>query len=111
MKIKIIRTFLKVMRNIHKNDHKKSKCNSYKFDYTQSDSLLHNGVPIRPFSSTPRRKADPLSTTVAAFSSSHAPSLLSNPLGCAFVLLTGLATTLFYLVGGLPEFFAHDPPL
>jgi len=111
MKIKIIYTFLKVMGNIHKNNHKKSKCNSYKLDYTQSNSLLHNGVPIRPFSSTPRRRADPLSTTVVAFGSSHAPSLLSNPLGCAFVLLTGMATTLFYLVAGLPGFFAHDPSL
>jgi len=116
MRIKIIYTFLKVMRNMHKNNHKKSKHisfkrNSYKLDYVQSDFLLRNGVPIRPFSSTPPRRADPLSTTVAAFGSSHAPSLLSNPLGCAFVLLMGLATALFYLVAGLPAFFSQDPPL
>jgi len=98
------------VRNIHKNGHNKSKRNSSKFDYVKSDLLLHNGVLVRSFSSTSRRKGDPLGTTVVAFVSSYASSILSNPLGGAIVALMGMATTLFLVVIDLPAFFAQDPP-
>ena len=65
----------------------------------------------RSFSSTPRRKGDPLFTTSIAFASPYAASLLCNPLGAAFILLMGMATTLFFLTLGLPGFFALNPPL
>ena len=95
------------MRNIHTNARKKSKRNSSKFDYVKSDLF---SFPLRSFSSTPCRKGDPLGTTVVAFASSYASSLLSNPLGGSIVLLMGMATTLFLVVMDFPVFFAQDPP-
>lgn len=86
-----------------------SKRNSYKLDYVKSNLLLYNKLPVRPFSSTTRRKVDPLSITSMAFATPYSYSLLANPLAGAFILLMGLATTLFFLTSHLPEFFGQDP--
>jgi hypothetical protein len=99
----------KIMRNVRKSSHKKFRRSSSSFDHVKSDLLFRNGIPIRPFSSTPSRKGDPLGTTVLAFSSPYAASLLANPLGIAFVLLMGMSTGLFLLVTDLPGFFALGP--
>jgi len=100
------------VRNIHTNGHRKSKRISSKLDYVESILYLRNlnASPIRSFSSTSCRKGDPLGTTVIAFGSSYASSLLSNPLGGAIVLLMGMATTLFLVLMDFPVFFAQDPP-
>ena len=100
------------VRNIHTNGHRKSKRISSKFDYVESILYLRNlnASPIRSFSSTSCRKGDPLGTTLVAFGSSYASSLLSNPLGGAIVLLMGMATTLFLVLMDFPVFFAQDPP-
>ena len=86
-----------------------SKRNLSRFDYVKSDLLLHNKLPIRSFSSTFSRRGDPLGSLVVAFSTPYASSFLCNPLGGAFVLLMGMASTLFFVTMSLPEFFAQDP--
>lgn len=86
-----------------------SKYNSSRFNYVKSDLLLHNKLPIRSFSSTFSKRGDPLSNLVVAFSTPYASSFLCNPLGSAFILLMGMASTLFFVTISLPEFFAQDP--
>jgi hypothetical protein len=81
----------------------------FAYDNIKLDILLNNKISKRPFSSTPSRKGDPLGFVVAAFSSPYAPSFLSNPLGTAFILLMGMAVTLFFLISSLPAFLASDP--
>jgi hypothetical protein len=66
-------------------------------------------LPIRFFSTTFIRKGDPLGVTVLSYSHPYASSLLCNPLGGAFILLMGMAATLFFVTQSLPVFFAQDP--
>lgn len=66
-------------------------------------------LPARLFSTTLIRKVDPLGTTVLAFNTPYAPSLLANPFGIAFVLLMGMGVCLFYLTQSLPESLGQSP--
>jgi hypothetical protein len=63
----------------------------------------------RSFSSAPRMRADPLSTTASAFGTPYASSFLVNPLGASLIILLGMASTLFFLTASLPGFFGLDP--
>lgn len=84
------------------------KCQS-KRNLPRLNYVKHDKLPIRPFSSTSSRRGDPLGSLVAAFSVPYAPSFLCNPLGGAFILLMGMASTLFFVTMSLPEFFSQDP--
>ena len=92
-----------------KNIRCQCKRNSFRFNYVKLGLLLHNKFPIRSFSSTLSRKGDPLGNLVVAFGTPYASSFLCNPLGGAFILLMGMASTLFFVTMSLPEFFAQDP--
>lgn len=81
---------------------------SINYNYIKLNLLLIKS-PLRLFSTTFIKKADPLSTVVVAFNTPYASSFLSNPLGGAFILLMGMASTLFFVTASLPEFFAQDP--
>lgn len=50
-----------------------------------------------------------MGVTVLSFSHPYASSLMCNPLGGAFILLMGMAVTLFFVTQSLPEFFSQDP--
>lgn len=71
-------------------------------------NLLLIKLPLRLFSTTSMRKADPMSTVVISFNTPYASSFMANPLGGAFILLMGMASTLFFVTAALPEFFAQD---
>lgn len=83
--------------------------NSCLFDYVKFPLIVNYKLTIRSFSSTYRREGDPLGTVAAAFTTTYAPSFLSNPLGASFIILMGLATSLFFVTGSLPGFFGQDP--
>jgi hypothetical protein len=57
------------------------------------------------FSTTLIRKTDPLSTTVLAFSTPYAPSILFSPLGATFIILVGIGTILYSITHG---FISYD---
>lgn len=76
---------------------------------TKFNLVLHKGTTVRSFASTPSSKIDPIWSTALAFATPYSPSVLANPLAGAFILLMGMAVTLFFLVSTLPRFFAGDP--
>ncbi len=84
--------------------------NSFVYDCVLSSLLLHNKLlRIRSFATTVSRKGDPLGFMVAAFSHSYTPSLINNPLAGAFIILMGMAATLFFLVTSSPVGSVEDP--
>jgi hypothetical protein len=66
-------------------------------------------TPIRPLSKTPIRKGDPLGTTVLAFGSPYASSLLSTPFGVAFIVLIGMGTCLYFVTESFSGFILQNP--
>jgi hypothetical protein len=46
---------------------------------------------------------------VAAFTTPYTPSLINNPLAGAFILLMGMAATLFFVITSSAEVYAQDP--
>jgi hypothetical protein len=68
----------------------------------------------RCFSRTPILRTDPvtlpLTATSLAFNVPYSPSVLANPLGVTFIILVGLATSLFFLSEPMYNFFLADPP-
>lgn len=90
-------------KNLRKRQHER---NSPRLDHVK---LNPRELPVRPFSSTASRRGDPLGVTCLAFATPYPSSLLANPFGGAFILLMGMAATLFFVTTSLPEFFAQDP--
>jgi hypothetical protein len=94
-----------------------SKANSSKFRSLKPGFILHNGIPAkpfpstlsRPFTSTPPRKGDPLGFVALSFATPYPASLLTNPLAGSFILLMGMAATLFLATASLLPFFAQNP--
>jgi hypothetical protein len=66
-------------------------------------------LPVKLFSTTSIKKGDPLSTTVLAFNTPYASSLLYNPFGIGFITLMGMAVCLYYLTQSIPEFVVQNP--
>jgi hypothetical protein len=46
---------------------------------------------------------------VAAFTTPYTPSLINNPLAGAFILLMGMAATLFFVITSSAEVYTQDP--
>ena len=82
-----------------------------KYDSLRLDHVKLNSreLPVRPFSSTTSRRGDPLGVTALAFGTPYPSSFLASPFGSTFIILMGMAATLFFVTGSLPEFFAQDP--
>jgi hypothetical protein len=66
-------------------------------------------LPKKLFSTTCIRKGDPLGITVISYGYPYAQSLLFNPIGSAFIVLTGMAITLFFVTQSLGVSFMADP--
>jgi hypothetical protein len=94
-----------------------SKFNSSRFNSSKSSLILYNGMPVRPFvstsvrsfDSTSSKRVDPLGFTALSYATPYSPSLLANPIAGAFILLTGMAVTLYFLTSALPQFFEENP--
>ena len=93
-------------KNLRKRQHKR---NLPILDHVELNLSLSRKLPVRPFSSTPSRKGDPLGITSLAFATAYSSSFLANPFGAAFILLMGMAATLFFVTRSLPDFFLQDP--
>ena len=103
--------FCRMLNSRNKNNIKNPTLNRHPLansNYIGLNLLSLIKLPLRSFSTTSIRKADPLSTVVAAFNTPYVSSFLANPLGGAFILLMGMASTLFFVTMSLPEFFAQD---
>lgn len=85
------------------------KSNSSRLNVSKSDLVLHNGIPVRPFVSTSQKKVDPLGFVALSFATPYPPSLLANPLAGGFIILVGMAASLFLITSSLPQFFSQDP--
>jgi hypothetical protein len=70
--------------------------------------MPYSPTPIRPFSTTSSRKADPLSFLVGSFAIPYPSDLLLNPLSGTFISLIGMGSTLFFLTVSLSGFFAYN---
>ena len=96
-----------------------SKSKLYRFSADKSKIFLHNGIPavphsltpVRPFSSTSVRKADPVGFTALSFFTPYPSSILTNPVAGAFIVLIGMAATLFLTTSDLSIFFAGEHTL
>jgi hypothetical protein len=75
----------------------------YSINNVIKDKLLIKPC-VRSFSSSPLRKADPLSTTAMAISIPYAVGFVSNPFSLSLVLLTGMATAIFGLTASFITF-------
>jgi hypothetical protein len=80
-----------------------------KYDSLRLDHVKLNSrkLPVRPFSSTTSRRGDPLGVTALAFGTPYPSSFLASPFGSTFIILMGMAATLFFVT--LPEFLGQDP--
>ena len=86
-----------------------SKSNSSIFNFIKLDLVLYHSILVKSFSSTPSNKVDPLGSVALSFATSYPSSLLANPLAGSFIILVGLAGTLFFTTLALPQFFSQDP--
>jgi hypothetical protein len=71
------------------------KCALIKFNNIKPNILPYINLSAKLFSTTLIRKADPLSTTVLSFATPYGPGVLYSPIGAAFIVLVGMATTLY----------------
>lgn len=69
---------------------------------------------VRSYSVTLVKRVDsvtsPLLVTSLAFNTPYSPSILSNPIGAAFLVLIGMATTLYYVSTPMFNFFLWGEP-
>jgi len=94
------------------------KRSSYRLDYVRP-LFSCKELPVRPYSpnklevrylsSSPRLGADSLGVLIASLGTSYTPSFLGNHLGAAFILLMGLASTLFFVTASFSGRIAQDP--
>lgn len=109
----------RVMKSYLINSPQPSKSKLYKFPIDKSKVFLYNGIPavpypltpVRPFSSTSVRKADPIGFTALSFFTPYTSSFLTNPFGGAFIVLIGMAATLYLTTSDLSLFLAREHTL